>query len=72
MTNAIIRLLLWSSAAIIAVLLALILLAGALVDAAYAVQRDRITRRGNQLRRLGQRLHDSADRLTAAMHICLE
>ena len=45
---------------------------GALVDVATTVQRDRITRHGNQLRRLGQRLHDGAERLTAAMHICLE
>jgi len=72
MNTVVMRLLLWSIAAIIAILLALLLLAGALVDVATTVQRDRITRHGNQLRRLGQRLHDGAERLTAAMHICLE
>lgn len=56
------------------ILLALALLAGVqlLVELARAALGDRLTRRGNQLYRLGQRVRDADERLTAALDIATE
>lgn len=55
-------------------LLALMLLAAAqaLVAGAAMVLGDRVSRRGNQLFRLGQRLRDADERLVAALDIVME